>query len=418
MQTFIRYFVIAYIFTLIFFLIKCYPRIKCWFYAFKPQERLENSNFSRLAVLIPARNESMSVGTLFDCLNEQSYPKELFDVHVVVADAEDKTVNMARQYGFIPHIVTSQTCKSDALDACFKSIFSRDVSYDAYIIVDADCALDKHFLREMNNALASGADIICSAKRVKNYHFGNKKVPMSAACNGLIWTFLDSMGNKYKSMKGHPCFTVGTGLMLRADLISELGGWPYKQTLTEDAELMHDCTLSGKKFFYYEYAVLYMEEAPNLKETNKRRRRWLGGVVDCDRIYRDREKAQCTPESRYYASALNHIYGYVGTSVIFGAVSLLISIFFGVLHISAWRSFAAISLGCLAVLYISFLITTVVGLCCDGKHMKMPLWRKIALMFVHPLFYMQYITIIGKALLFPEENGTWEVIERVDFSKS
>ncbi len=402
---------------LVLFFIGCLPRLWCWLYAFKKQPRLHNPQNAKIGVIIPARNESMSVCTLFDCLDAQSYPRECFDVHVIVADRNDMTIPLAEQHGFICHVVEKQNCKSDALDACFSDIFASKVQYDAYILIDADCAIAPDFLAEMNNSLISGADIVCSSKRVKNYHFGNGKVPMSAACNGLIWTFLDSMGNKYKATHGYPCFTVGTGLLLRADLVSELGGWHYKQTLTEDAELMHDCAISGRKFFYYEHAVLYMEEAPSLKETNKRRRRWLGGVVECERIFGKREKKACSPGVRYYASALNRVYEYVGVSVVFGIFSLVTAIVLGIMKIEQSMGFAALALACLGVLYVSFLITTLFGLACDGKHMKMPLWRKVALVFVHPLFYMQYITIIGKALLFPQKHKTWEVIERVDFSE-
>ena len=124
-------------------------------------------------------------------------------------------------------------------------------------------------------------------KVVKNYFYGTlKECTMSACCNGLIWTMLDNLGNRYKSAKGYPCFTVGTGLMLTADVIKEKGGWPYKKTLTEDIELMYEAALDHRKFVYYEHAVLYMEEAQKLSVTNKRRRRWLTGVVQSERLYR------------------------------------------------------------------------------------------------------------------------------------
>ncbi len=409
----------VYIAAFSYCLIMCIPRMRCWRTGFKRQQRLHNEQNARLAVLIPARNESMSVGALFDCLCEQTYPRDCFDVHVIVADYEDATIGMATDRGFEAHVVQNQTCKSDALDACWKKILADTPDrYDAYIIIDADCGLDSHFLEEMNNALASGADIICSKKLVKNYFYGTaKKCPMSASCNGLIWTMLDGLGNKYKSEHGYPCFTVGTGLMIRSHIISEMGGWPYRETLTEDAEFMHDSTLKHRKFFYYEHAVLYMEEAPNLKETNKRRRRWLTGVVECDRLYGERVRRSCTPEERYYTSALNHVYAYVGTTVIFGAVSAALALAVGMLGREEWTIFVLLSLIALAVLYVSFFVITAVAVACERKNIKMSFGRKVLLLFVHPLFYMQYISIIGKALMFPRKPHTWEVIERVDFSE-
>ena len=408
----------VYITALAFFLIMSYPRLKCWSYAFKRQERLQNPRKNKLAVLIPARNESLSIGTLFDCLSKQSYLRDLFDVHVIVADGNDPTLEIASQYGYTTLVASAQTCKSDALDLCITGILKEDpYRYDAYIVIDADCALDPNFLEEMNNALLSGADILCSKKVVKNYFFGESRTcSMSASCNGVIWTLLDNMGNKYKSEKGYPCFTVGTGLMLTAKVIREKGGWPYKATMTEDVELMHDGVLDHRRFFYYEHAVLYMEEAQKLSETNKRRRRWMTGVADSERLYRKKVKQGCSFEERYYTSALNHIYGYVGTSVVFSAVCAVLAVILALLGADEWGQLALLALLGISVIYISFFIMTVVAIACEKDNIKLSPYRKVALALIHPLFYMQYIRIVGKALLSSSKKRSWEAIERVDFS--
>ena len=405
--------------ALVFFLVLCFPRLLCWSYAFKKQERITNEKSERLAVLIPARNESMSVGALFDCLNTQTYPRDAFDVYVIVKEENDPTITMAQEKGFFTHVAADQTCKSDALDSCLQEILGTDPdAYDAYIILDADCTLDTDFLKQMNNALASGADIICSKKKVKNYFWGTRKEqPMSACCNAIIWTLLDNMGNRYKSAKGYPCFTVGTGLMLRSNVIKEKNGWPYKATMTEDVELMHEAVLDNRKFFFYEYAVIYMEEAQKLSMTNLRRRRWLTGVVDGERIYAKQVSKNCRFGDRYYTSALNYIYGYVGTSVAYTAVMAVLTVILAIAKNPLFAISALLAVISVAVIYLSFFITTVVALLSDRENIKLPLYKKIALTFVHPLFYMQYIFIIGKALL-TRGNRTWEVIERVDFSET
>ena len=62
------------------------PRAKCWLHAFGKQERLFNSKNNRLAVMIPAKNESTSITPLFDSLARQTYDRACFDVYVVVDD--------------------------------------------------------------------------------------------------------------------------------------------------------------------------------------------------------------------------------------------------------------------------------------------------------------------------------------------
>ncbi|MBQ2806327.1 MAG: glycosyltransferase, partial [Clostridia bacterium] len=144
-----------------------FPRIKCWFYAFGHQEKLYNPKKNRLAVIVPAKNESESITPFFDSVERQSYDRELFDIYVVVDDENDPTIAMTEQRGHVPVIVSGQTKKGDALDGCLKKILSEDAyKYDAYIVIDADTVLDDAFLEEMNNAMVKDTEIVVSKKRV------------------------------------------------------------------------------------------------------------------------------------------------------------------------------------------------------------------------------------------------------------
>lgn len=397
------------------------PRLRAWFGAAKPQKRLKNDVQNRIAVVIPARNESKVIRPLLDSLSRQTYPKELFDVHVIVADKSDPTLGMLGEYGAYAHIVETQKCKGDALDACFKSLISdEEKSYDAYLVIDADCLLADNFVEEMNNALASGAQVILSKKLVKNYLSDNKSaLSLSACCNGLIWTIIDDMGNRYKSDHGMTIMTIGTGLMFTSDFIRELGGWPYRETLTEDMELMNDCACRGIKTFYYSYAVLYMEEAVELRVTNKRRTRWLTGVVESERIYRERLARSATTEkkkkNRFFVTALRPVYAHIGFLTFFSLFNFCMSIVMIAFRNPVWRP--AFRLGLLGILtvYLSFLVLTAFCMVIDRKSIRLPWWKKVILLFAHPVFYMGYIPIIGKALL-GKKDECWDAIDRIDFA--
>ena len=197
-----------------------FPRIKCYFYAFGHQEKLHNPKKNRLAIIVPAKNESESITPLFDSLDRQTYAKELYDVYVVVDSKTDPTVAMTEQRGHTTVVVEGQTKKGDALDGCLKRILAEDAyKYDAYIVIDADTVLDDAYLEEMNNGMVKDTEIVVSKKRVKNYYFGDKSTrTLSACCNGIIWTLMDNLGNYYKTKHGYPCFIVGTGFLMRADL--------------------------------------------------------------------------------------------------------------------------------------------------------------------------------------------------------
>ena len=162
------------------------PRVYAWFFGRKPQEILSNKKKNRIAVLVPARDESSVIDAFFQSANRQTYDREFFDFHVIVKDPLDQTVFMAAQNNARVHVVNNQNKKGDALDACLKTLLKENKNYyDSYLIIDADCMMHEKCLEEFNNAMASGRQIIQAKKLVKNYINKNRdSVTMATKCNG------------------------------------------------------------------------------------------------------------------------------------------------------------------------------------------------------------------------------------------
>lgn len=399
------------------------PRLIAWFAPLKKQEHLHNENKNKFAILVPARNESSVIKGLLDHLANQTYDAKYYDVHVIVKEKNDETINISKDYkNTYVHIVEDQKCKGDALNAAIHNIF-KDFGkkhYDAYLVMDADCWMDCDCLEELNNAFASGRQVIQCKKIVKNYYMTGKGIPLQAACNGIIWTLIDEMGNRFKSDHNITAMTIGTGICFRRDVINKIDGWPYNKTLTEDIEFMFDAALRGFTTYYCSYAHIYMEEAPTLDMTNKRRNRWMIGVCDSKKLYNRRMADECITfkekVNRYYCKALWIVYWLIGLSVVFFLLNALVSIYLGIiLNNLVWFSL----LNCLisfSVVYLSFFLMTLCAMIIDHKYIKLPWYNKLLLLLVHPFFYMGYIKIVFKALFIKKNNG-WEVIERVEGAK-
>lgn len=410
--------------TILFIILAFYsPRLLAWFGAIRPQKRIFNDKKNNIAVLIPARNESNVIEGILNALDKQTYPRENFEAFVIVKELNDPTIALVKKHGYKVHVASQQNRKGDALDSVLKMILKEYPNkFESYLIMDADCGMDDTFIEEMNNALASGAQIIGGKKIVKNYMMEDKKaVTLQGSCNGIIWTLIDEMGNRFKSDHGYTIMTVGTGIMIRHDVVEENNGWPYNQTLTEDIEFMNDIAVHGWSTYYYSYAKLYMEEAPTLKETNKRRRRWLTGVVDSTRLYASRlSKVSKTSEKRmnkFFVHGLNPVYLYIGLCVFFFLLCLATSAFMFFTGYPLWTKALLISLIPLGIIYVSFFFMTLFAIIIDNKYIKLSFIRKIVLLFVHPVFYMGYIPIIAKALL-GLNSQEWEAIKRVDNANS
>lgn len=406
--------------TFIIFIIAYLPRIIAWFGSFKKQKRIYNTKLNKIAIVIPARNESKVIKELLESLKNQSYDKAYFDPYIIVKDENDPTIDIVKSYNYNYMIVPWQKKKSDALDYCLKSLIHSNKNYDSYYIVDADCILEKDCLLELNNAMASDCQIIQSKKIVKNYLSDNKKnKTLSVTCNGIIWTLIDDMGNRFKSDHKITNMTIGTGVMLRSDLVKILNGWPYDQTLTEDIELMYDCVFRGIKTFYYSYSKIYVEEATTLKVTNIRRNRWLDGLINSRFLYKNRIDSLFKNPSNilnlYYSQACVIPYFFIGLLSLYTVGLLTASLIFIFVNMQAALALFMLSLFSFSLIYLSFFIMTLLALIIDGKYMSVSLFKKIITLFIHPFFYMGYIFIVAKVYLNIKREEKWISIDRIDF---
>lgn len=399
-------------------LIAYLPKIRAWFAGFTKQPELLNNKLNRFALIIPARDESCVIHCLFESILKQTYEKRLFDSHILVKNENDKTIELSKSVNGIIHIIREKKCKGYDINIALQEILKENPNkYDAYIIVDADCCLDKNFLKEMNNAMASGKQIIQAKKLVKNKLYKDRKVNNWVTnCNGLIWTMIDELGNKYKSDKNITAMTIGTGILLRSDVIKQLNGWPYVKTLTEDIELMYDCVCKNFSTFYYRPAKIYVEESTSLTETNKRRKRWISGVIASKKLYNQKiktlKKTKSVKKNIYYVNALIPVYWFIGSSFLGTLYFLISGLLFLIFHNSLWSTCLNYSFICFLFIYFSFLTLTIFCLLVDRKNNKLNFGEVLSVLILHPFFYMKYIEIVGKSL-FNQQEKEWKIIKRM-----
>lgn len=404
----------------IIFLILYFPRLIGWFGWIFPQKKLSCEKKHRFALIVPARDEGRAVLPLFQSIKEQSYGREctkeagerLFDTYVIVKNPHDEVIEYAKEIDAKVYVDEEQKSKGDCLDYCIRHILMSGRKYDGYMIVDADCRLDADFMKNMNDALESGAQVITARKLVGNYKINecSHNVRSMTACNhitcrnGLIWSIIDELGNRFKSAMGFTTMPITTGILIRGDLVEEWGGWNYRQTLTEDMELLRDCACKGIRTFHYSYAKLYLEEAPSHADTNKRRTRWMTGMVEADRLYcRElfKRHGMWAFADNYYILSLWIVYAYIGT--------LSAAVFFNIITLNFWQAAAAFLL-----IYIAFFALSVMAVLADWKNIGLSLAGKLGLMLMHPFFYMEYIFIVARAVLGLKPKS-WEKIGRVQY---
>jgi poly-beta-1,6-N-acetyl-D-glucosamine synthase len=120
---------------------------------------------TKISIIIPARNEENNIDPLLEALQEQSYPKELFEVIVVDDHSTDATADVVKQYPTVKLI----QLKEDGINSFKKKAIETGISVakgEMIVTTDADCLPSKDWLKtiasfkEKNNSVFIAAPVV------------------------------------------------------------------------------------------------------------------------------------------------------------------------------------------------------------------------------------------------------------------
>ena len=232
---------------------------------------------TRFAVVVPARNEEGVIGNLIAKLEEQAYPRNLFDVYVAANNCTDRTAAVARAAGAkVISCSGAVTCKGDVLHQAIEALMPLD--YDAFAFFDADNLPDAQFLARMNDALAAG-ERVCKA-RLKA---GNATQSWVAGGYGLYHALMEWTYSRPHAAAGFSSNLVGTGFVAHREVFEALGGWNTR-SMCEDTEFAAQCTRAGYRVAWVPEALSYDEQVAGFRVSLRQRRRWCRGMVQAARL--------------------------------------------------------------------------------------------------------------------------------------
>ena len=124
----------------------------------------------KFMAIIPAHNEENVIRNLIESLNEQDYPKELYDIYVIADNCSDATAEIAKDAGAIVYkrFDEQNKTKGAALNWFLHQKIEENADYDAFCVFDADNIVDKNFLKNMNKKLCQGEEIVQGYRDIKN----------------------------------------------------------------------------------------------------------------------------------------------------------------------------------------------------------------------------------------------------------
>ena len=251
-----------------------YYFILALFGLFKRKEKISVPPKHTFAAIICAHNEETVVGQLIDNLKTLHYPAEMYDIYVVADNCTDRTAEVCREHGASVQIRTDaeKVGKGFAMDWMFQKMLRQPKQYDAFVVFDADNLVHPEFLREMNNHLCKGEQVIQGYMDAKN-----PTDTWVAGTFSIAFWLINHMWHLAKYNIGLSTALGGTGMCIAADIVRKYG-WGC-DCLTEDMEFSMKVLLEGVRTCWAHDAIIYDEKALTLMQSCRQRKHRDNAIV-------------------------------------------------------------------------------------------------------------------------------------------
>ena len=363
----------------------------------KSKEKIkEETKKHKFAVIIPARNEEKVIGNLFKSLQKQDYPKDKYDIFVVINNCTDKTKEITIENGInIIECTKAINSKGEALRVAFNKLNKSD--YEAYIIFDADNIVHPKFISKMNDTLGAGYEIAQGFRDSKNV-----SDTWISSCYSVHYLIHNIFLNKARMNLDKSSFINGTGFMISKKFLDRKG---YKaHTLTEDIELTARCAIDNEQVAFVEDAITYDEQVTTFKESWKQRKRWSIGTVQCFRIYSKRLIKKIFRKNNF-ASIDTFIYLISPYIQFLGAISYIMHFIIAMLQFQNMNYTSKILF--LGIWYLTSIIISIAAIKIKRKKI-LPYIKGILTL---PIFVLSWIPINIVAIFNQKKKNNWEKIE-------
>jgi cellulose synthase/poly-beta-1,6-N-acetylglucosamine synthase-like glycosyltransferase len=200
------------------------------------------SALSRFVVLIPAHNEQSGIQATLRSLGGCQYASIARRIVVIADNCTDRTADCARQEGveaWERRDLTKQG-KGFALAWALDRLQAEGNSFDAVVMLDADCTASPNMLSAIDLRLRSGA----SAVQV-NYLAGNPYASSASALRFAGLALMNTVRFLGKQRLGLSCGLVGSGMAFTRDLLSR-EPW-MAMGLVEDSEYHMRLVMAGER---------------------------------------------------------------------------------------------------------------------------------------------------------------------------
>ena len=262
--------IIAHIFTFLLFIYIAYSALYIFIFGFagifyRDPKNIQQS-YHTIAVLIPGYKEDDVIVEVARQALSQNYPQDKFDVVVIADSFLPQTLERLKALEIkLIEVSFEKSTKAKALNKALDELAAK---YDVALVLDADNVMADDFLARINNAYASGAEVMQAHRLAKN--------------TNTSFAILDAVSeevNNHIFRKGHRVLglsaaLIGSGMAFDYHLFKK-----YMSRITAvggfDKELEMNLLRDGHVIHYLNEALVYDEKIQKSDHFEGQRRRWL-----------------------------------------------------------------------------------------------------------------------------------------------
>jgi cellulose synthase/poly-beta-1,6-N-acetylglucosamine synthase-like glycosyltransferase len=224
----------------------------------------------RVAVVVPAHNESANIGACVASLRAADARDFHVEIVVVADNCSDRTAEAAAEGGARVLVRNEEKLrgKGYALDFAFRKLLAEGC--EAFLVVDADTQVAPNFIEETAGLLRAGADAVQCRYVVKNAGESIRTRLMNVAF--LAFNVLRPRG---RDRLGLSCGIYGNGFGMRSETLREV---PYLAAgLVEDLEYHLALVNAGKRVRFADRTSVSSDMPSSGRGVETQRARWEGG---------------------------------------------------------------------------------------------------------------------------------------------
>lgn len=399
-----------------------------WFYfiyffnSFKKEKPIKIAQpENKFAVLIAARNESKVIRNILDSLKNQSYPKELFKVFVIVESFNDPSVKIVKKYGenFVVVVrknIGNKRTKGYALNDAISYIKKHKETFDAYMIFDADNVVSKDYLLTMNSLKKMGYQI-----GVGYRNYTNVSTNWISLTSGILFSFMNAFTSRGRSRLFNKATLTGTGYYIDSKIVDDAGGWIWNG-MTEDVELTYYAYKNNIKMKYYPLIEYYDEQPTKYKVLHTQHVRWVWGFIGLNHkkfeSYKFNYDKKSSKKMHFFANfeLKLGIYPFL-TFILLELFLFIIDLILGIVSIANSLEHTVIinaflfSFYHLFIAYVSFIVVAIFTVIIDKKNLKLKPRDYVLAVLTYPIFFIDFLLAFFDGLLHKNKRKNWSVIE-------